>query len=93
MKLKNLLFVVKVEGESAFPELIPGRKYLATSLKRPKIGRFIVFKNPRNEAQIMVKKVTDSHPEGFSVSGVVSWGTSSKELGIISPILILGTIW
>ena len=84
--------MVKVEGGSAFPDLIPGQKYLATSLKKPKIGRFIVFRNPLDPRQVFVKKIQLIQKEGFYVSGTVSWGTSSKEIGLIPPNLILGVI-
>lgn len=84
--------MVKVEGESMLPKLIPGRYYLATNLKKPKIGSFIVFQNPLQEDQIFVKEVQSIKDNHFFVKGTVSWATSSKEIGVISPRLVMGVL-
>ncbi len=84
--------MVKVEGESAFPELISGRYYFASILKKPKIGRYVVFKNPMNGEQIFVKKIIREEHDGFYVAGTVSWATSSQTLGLISTPFILGVL-
>ncbi len=89
---KHLLFVVKVEGESAFPELIPGRYYLASSLKRPQVGRFVVFSNPLNHGQILVKKVQRFEGDSLCVQGTVSWAVSSREIGRIPLRSTLGVL-
>lgn len=89
---KRLLFLVKVEGESGWPELIPGKTYYATCLKKPVIGSFVVFRNPQNPMQILVKKVFAIKNGGYEVGSLVSWGSSSKELGLIPQELILGSI-
>ncbi len=89
---KRLLFLVRVEGESLLPELLPGRYYLTTSLKKPKVGSYIVFPNPHNERQIFIKKIKSVKPEGYYVSGSVFWGTSSEDFGLISRKRVLGTV-
>lgn len=89
---KHLLFVVKVEGESAFPELLPGSYYLATSLRKPKPGNFIVFTDPNKPSRILVKKVRSISNEGLAVESVVSWGTSSENFGLISQKNVRGIV-
>lgn len=78
--LTKLLFVVKVEGESAWPELIPGKYYFATSLLRPKVGRYAVFKNPKKPKQILVKKISAVERDSLEVSSSVSWGKSMLQV-------------
>ena len=46
--IKGLIFKIKIEGESAWPKLIPQKIYWATNLFKPKINDFIIFKNPKN---------------------------------------------
>ncbi|MBI4094588.1 MAG: hypothetical protein HY435_00125 [Candidatus Liptonbacteria bacterium] len=81
-----------MEGESAWPELIPGKHYLATNLRNPKVGDFVVFRNPLREAQILVKKIEAKEKRGYRVKGMLPWATSSKELGVIPASHALGTI-
>jgi len=90
--LKKSLFLVKVEGESAWPELVPEKIYFATSLLRPKIGNFIVFKNPKNNEQNFVKKIVKITPTGYEIQGLVSWAISSKDFGLVEEELVLGKI-
>lgn len=90
--IKHLFFLVKVEGESGWPELIPEKYYFATSLLRPRVGDFIVFGNPQNPEQRLVKKVTGIKNNSFSVKGVVSWSAGSADFGDIPKNLVLGKI-
>jgi len=90
--IKRLLFLVKVEGESAWPELVPEKIYFATSLLRPKIGNFIVFKNPKNNEQNFVKKIVKITPAGYEVQGLSSWSSSSEDFGLVNKKSILGTL-
>src|SRR3989344_9359154 len=88
----RLLFSVRVHGESAWPALYSGGCYLASSLVRPNMGSFIVFKNPRNSTETFVKQVKSVHDMGYEVGGLVSWSSSSKDFGIVPKELVLGTI-
>ena len=90
--LKFLLFNVKVSGESGWPQLVPGKRYFASGLFSPRVGDFIVFKNPRNSEGVFVKKVTATRDGGYEVAGTVSWATSSKEIGIVPRELVLGKL-
>lgn len=50
----KLLFLVKIEGLSLFPNLVPGRLYLASKLSKIKKNDYVIFlyKN-----KILVKRV------------------------------------
>ncbi|MBS3903631.1 MAG: hypothetical protein KGZ30_04655 [Anaplasmataceae bacterium] len=72
--------------------MLPGKIYLATNLKKLRSGQFIVFRNPLDHEQILVKKIQEVRGDNFSVSSTVSWGSSSKDLGFVHKSLILGTI-
>ncbi len=89
-KLSRILFTVKVYGESCWPELVPGRKYLATSLIKPKIGDYVVFMTKHGE--IFVKKVTEIKNNSYFVEGRVSWSESSKNLGLINRENVIGKL-
>ncbi|MCP6719338.1 MAG: S26 family signal peptidase [Patescibacteria group bacterium] len=90
--IKRLIFSVEVEGESAWPELIPEKTYLATGIKKPKVGDFIVFLNPENNKEILVKKIKSIEDNYYFVSGNVSWANSSKDFGLVPKELVLGKI-
>jgi hypothetical protein len=47
-------FLVKIEGISCFPDLLPQKIYLAKKFKNLKIGDFLVFKYKN---KILVKKL------------------------------------
>ena len=87
-----MLFSVKIEGVSCWPYLIPGKKYFATNVLKPKIGNFIVFKNPKNQKEIFVKKVKTIQGNSYFVEGTVAFATSSKDFGQVHKNLILGKI-
>lgn len=85
-------FFVKVRGESAWPELVPGKKYLAASFLKPSIGDFIVFKNPANPSEIFVKKILSEWGGTYEVSGIVPWSSSSADFGPVPASLVIGKI-
>lgn len=87
-----LVFSVKVEGESCWPQLIPGKEYLATNLLKPKVSDFIVFQNPKNQREIFVKRVAEIKNNSYCVEGTVSWAESSKNFGEVNKNLVLGKI-
>ncbi|MCH8741524.1 hypothetical protein IH779_01350 [Patescibacteria group bacterium] len=87
-----LIFSVKVEGESCWPHLVPGRNYFATNLLKPKIGDFIVFQNPKDQIEIFVKRVKEIKNNSYFVEGTVSWAESSKNFGEVNRNLVLGKI-
>lgn len=89
---KRILFRVKVEGMSAWPALVPSRRYFASCLVGPQIGDFIVFKNPKNEAETFVKRVAAKTPEGFVVEGLLEGSSSSADFGIVPQSIIFGKI-
>jgi len=71
------------------PELVPGRLYLASKLKRPKVGRAVVFTHGQ---QTFIKKILSITPAGYQVAGTTSFATSSQDLGLISKNKIIGAI-
>ena len=91
-RIKNLLFLVKVEGESAWPDLTPGKSYIATSIAAPKLNDFVIFKNPANLREYYVKKVIRKYKDNYFVAGNISGANSSREFGLIDQKLILGKI-
>ena len=90
--IKKLLFIVKIEGESAWPALVPSNRYFATSLLKPKIGDFVVFKNPKNEEEIFVKKVSAIDGNNYFMEGLLAGSSSSNDFGMVTKKLILGKI-
>ena len=83
---------MRIDGESCFPDLIPGKKYLAQKTKTPQVGEFVVFLNPLNAQQILVKKVVRIENGLYYVKGNTSWATSSQNFGPVSSKDILGII-
>ena len=87
-----LFFIVKVSGESLWQELVPGKRYLATSLGKPSIGDYLVFKIPKDSKAIFVKKVVAIHNDSYEVAGTVPWASSSNEFGLILRNSVVGKI-
>ena len=101
MRIKHLLinffkrpiFFVRVEGESLWPMLVPGRRYLASSCGVLRVGDFAVFENPKNREEIFVKRVAARHKDEYIMESAVSWGTASRDFGPVQRNLILGKLW
>ena len=90
---RGILFLVRVEGESGLPLLIPGKRYLASGLMKPRIDDFVVFRNPTNPERIFVKKIERILPEGFLVRGMTTWSSSSDDFGIVPRTLVIGKLY
>ena len=90
--LTLILFVVRVEGESCWPELIPGKRYLGSGWLSPRVGDFAIFENPKNQNEIFVKKVTAVKGDQYRVASTVSWGSSSTGFGLMSTRDIIGKL-
>lgn len=86
------IFFVKVSGESLWPELVPGKCYLATSVLKPRAGDYLVFKNPKNLREIFVKKIKNVLDDSYEVGGTIPWSSSSEEFGLVPDELVLGKI-
>lgn len=91
-KLRRPLFLVRVSGESMWPELVAGRRYFGTALGKIRIGDYAVFRYPGSQEKIFVKKVKTVSNDCYEMSSTVSWGSSSKDFGNIPRSLILGKI-
>ena len=89
---KHPLFLVRVEGESLFPVLVPGRRYLASAWGVLRVGDFAVFSNPKEKQEIFVKRVAGRGRDGYIMESTVSWGSSSHDFGPVPRNLILGKI-
>src|SRR4030042_6421474 len=90
--IKYLVFTVRIEGESAWPELVSGKTYLAANFLKPKIGDFLVFKNPKDQKEILVKKIKSIRKNSYFAEGTLPWAKSSRDFGQVSKGLILGKI-
>ncbi len=90
--IKRAIFLVKVEGESAWPELVPEKLYFATNLIKPKKGELVVFKNPKDKKEILVKKIKLIKKNLYFIEGTLPWSESSKSFGLVNKDLILGKI-
>jgi hypothetical protein len=58
-----------------WPTLIPGRRYLASSLLGPRVGRIVVARHPY-EAGFLVKKIDKITGDRLHLVGLVSWSDS-----------------
>ena len=76
-----------------WPALVPGKRYLATNLLRPKAGDMIVFRNQNSPKGVFVKRVKAVHSEGYEVESLVSWGSSGEDIGMIDYQHILGKLF
>ncbi|GEM_PF-1979359 len=88
----SIIFLVRVEGESAWPLLMPGGRYFASGLHRPRIGDFAVFQNPRDRSRVFVKRVAGIEHGLYRMESAVSWGSSSDDFGVVPRELIVGKI-
>ena len=88
-----LLFIVRVEGESGWPALVPGRRYLASGIFVPGVGDFAVFRNPRDRQQIFIKRVSRVLDDQYIMNGERSWASSSDDFGSVPPDYILGKVF
>ena len=93
MGSSRLLFFVRVEGESLWPVLVPGRRYLANAIGVVRIRDLAVFRNPKNKQEIFVKRVAGKQGGCYIMESAVSWGSSSSDFGPVPRELILGKIW
>ncbi len=89
---RRTLFRVRVRGESCWPVLAPGRAYWASALMPARTGDFIVFVNPKDRGQIFVKKIFGARQDGYEVGSLISWGSSSRDFGLIPARDVLGKV-
>ncbi len=88
---RHLLFLVKVEGESGWPTLVSGKRYLATNLILPQQGDFLVFRN-QHDCEVYVKQIAEVRRNGYMMESTVSWGSSSRDFGMIPFRATLGVV-
>lgn len=89
----KIIFLVKIDGLSAWPELTPGKFYLGTSLFNPKVGDWLIFKNPKNQNDILIKRVINFKNNSYFVAGNLSFSSSSRDFGLVKENLILGKLF
>ena len=75
-----------------WPTLVSGQRYLATNLLTPCAGDVMVFRNPKNSEQILVKKVIKKEHDGYVVSGERIGSTGSESFGIVHRQLVIGKL-
>lgn len=91
--LALIVFWVRVEGESMWPELVPGKRYLASGLGVVRVGDCAVFRNPKDASRIFVKKVAEVCGAAYRMESLVSWGSSGRDFGLVPREYVLGKIW
>lgn len=91
--MRRIIFLVKVEGGSAVPVLRPGKYYFASSFMAPRVGRFVVFRYPKEPKRLFVKRVKEIFPEGYHVEGLVPGASSSEDFGVVPKEMVLGTLF
>ena len=75
-----------------WPVLVPGAIYWASVLVGPREGNIVVCRDPRYKKRFMVKRIEAVGKNGYWLKSEVSWGSSSKDFGIVSPDAIMGTV-
>lgn len=90
--IRRILFVVRVEGESMWPALIPGRRYFASGIGVVRVGDFAVFRNPRETSRIFIKRAAAAREGGYIMESAVSWGASSRDFGPVPRQYIIGKV-
>jgi phage repressor protein C with HTH and peptisase S24 domain len=74
MRYSLPLFFVRVKGESMLPKYVAGKRYLATSLLSPRMGRTVVART-RHDG-LVIKRVTKEAGEMLTLEGTVSWSAT-----------------
>ncbi|HLD31103.1 MAG TPA: S26 family signal peptidase [Patescibacteria group bacterium] len=90
--IKRAIFLIKIEGESMWPVLIPRRQYLATNMLPIRRGDLAVFYNPQNKQEIFVKRISRISNGKYYMESMVSWGSSCRDFGCVIRKNILGKI-
>lgn len=94
MCLRPPFFFVRVRGESMWPVLVPGRRYLATTFMKARDGDIVVADTPDG---IVVKRVVrcvcalasrHTLEPHLHLSGMVSWSSAY----VVSPEQICGVL-
>ncbi len=75
-RLAHPFFLVRVSGESMWPLLVPGRRYLASSLLAPRQGRIVVAPNPSYPPELLIKRVERVEGQRLHLGGTVGWSSS-----------------
>ncbi len=91
--IRGLLFAVRVEGESMWPALVPCRRYLASALGVVRVGDCAVFRNPKETSRVFVKRVAAVRGGDYIMESAVSWGSSSRDFGLVPERLVLGKLY
>jgi len=87
------LFIVRVQGESGWPMLVPGRRYLASGLFVPRTSDWAVFRHPHEPGTIYIKRVREILDTGYIMEGTVSWASSSDDFGPVPKQYIIGKVF
>ncbi len=70
------LFWVTVRGESMWPELSSGKRYLASGWVHPQKGDTVVCRRPEMHGTPIVKRVVRREGSRLYLESAVSWGGS-----------------
>ncbi len=69
-------FQVVVTGESLWPDLVPGKRYVARRDVEPQLGDIVVATNLNDPSQAIVKRVSAINDGLYTLSGTVSWSAT-----------------
>ena len=86
--MSRIFFVVKVEGESMWPELIPQHRYFAIGFMAPRPGDMAVARIVTT-GEVVVKRVASCSGDSYSLEGLVPWSSSY----VVSRRDILGKVF
>ena len=70
-----------------WPRLVPGKRYFATSLMKPKLGSFVVFRDV-SKNEVMVKQVVEVRDDAYVASGTVPWSSTH----VVPRSAVIGTL-
>lgn len=90
---ERLIFIVRVSGESGWPVLVPGKRYLASGLSVPRAGDWAVFCDPRYRQRTLIKRVSRVVDSGYIMEGMVSWASGSRDFGLVPYEYIIGKVF
>ncbi|PID73392.1 MAG: peptidase S24 [Desulfobacterales bacterium] len=85
-----MLNIYRVRGDSMIPTLKDGDYVVAARLPGARKGRLVVVDHPA--CGIIVKRVLRRSREGILLESDNVLGTTTREMGLVAPGRILGTV-
>jgi len=94
--MNDTTFEIIVTGESMWPVLVPGKRYMARRDVEPCVGDIVVARNPKHPSETIVKHISriaivsiyDLPTTTYELIGTVSWSSTF----IVDRASILGVV-